>query len=520
MRVGDRIGVYSVVEKVGDGGMGEVFRAEDATLGRSVALKVLRPEVVGNEQLVERFRSEARLLARLEHPNIATVYNLLDEGGQIALVMEYVGGGSLEGLLRQKGKLDIIEVVPLVLQALDGVGYAHASGVVHRDLKPSNAMLTTSGLVKLVDFGIARAIGSARMTRSGHLVGTLEYMAPEQVKGGEGDARSDIYSVGIMLFELLAGNPPFKGATDYDLIRAQVESPVPPLRNFGATADEALEGVLAKALAKDPNDRYQDAEAFSEALRFAVPEAASARTVVASAMARPTSARTVGGPTLIERVKAPFTGSGSEKGLRVLMVVLVALLLAEGAYLAFGGPASPGLEKEPDRSTEIVKDVEEERTKKKAARTIVGGGTSSEVQEPIPVPPKGNVIPDKTGKGTVTKKAEKPRSAGGTVTAKIDSVSAHGSMRRKGAFAKAAGYSVKATLSRAAKVDEVYEVYSGGSRILRQVVRSKQRKAGRFSAKARVGALKRLDPGSYEARVRLESGGRLLAQHKFRLRIR
>ena len=522
MKPGDRLGVYRIVEKAGDGGMGEVFRAVDDTLGRSVALKCLRPEVIGNAQLVERFRSEARLLARLEHPNIATVYTLLDEGGQIALVMEYVGGGSLEGLLRKKGRLDKTEVIPLVLQALDGIGYAHASGVIHRDLKPSNAMLSESGLVKLVDFGIARAIGSARMTRSGHLVGTLEYMAPEQVKGGEGDARSDIYSVGIMLFELLTGNPPFKGATDYDLIRAHVESPVPPLRDFGATANEALEGVLRRALAKDPADRYPDAAAFSEALRFAVPEAAAMRPLTATVIAPASSGLGASATNLVNRFKGLVQGGGGDKGLRILMGVLVALLLAEGLYLGLGGRESTSNEV-PVEDTRQIAQVEEKRSRTRASRTISRGTVRESSQAPSTVPPKNvPAIPDKGKKDPAPKqKTREATRAPASLGAKINSINVHGSMRRSGAFSKAAGYSVKATLTGGqAKVDEVYEVYSGGSRVLRTVVVSRVRKPGQFSSRGRVGALKKLDPGNYQARLRLESGGKLLAQHKFKLRIK
>ena len=534
MKVGEQIGPYRIVEKIGEGGMGEVFRAVDDTLGRGVALKSLRPELVGNTPLVDRFRSEARLLARLEHPNIATVYTLLDEDGFIALVMEYVGGGSLESLLRSHARLDVEQAIPLMLQALDGVGAAHASGVIHRDLKPSNVMLSEAGVVKLVDFGIARAIGSARMTRSGHLVGTLEYMAPEQVKGAEGDARSDVYSLGIVLFELLTGAPPFKGGTDYDLIRAQVEQPVPALRDRGVAVPEAIEQVLHRALAKDPNERHADAASFAEALRFAAPEAAAGHQSLAPVTAALPTAAAVGGgtaATLWARLTGAFQGPDGERRLRVLTAVLLALLVAEGLYLALSGDATAP---EPEAEIATLARVEEPEA---GAPTRSGGGSQAVTSEDIldigrtvPKPGGPGVGPDErttpsdpppktTPKPAVEKKPQQ-QAAVGSPRATIDAIDVHRSMRRGGAFARAAGYNLRATLSGGAtQVDEVYELYAGGARVLREVVVS-ERREGTFRSRARIGRLRQMDPGTYDARLRLESRGRLLAEHRFELRIR
>jgi serine/threonine protein kinase len=264
--IGSVIANYEIRNKVGEGGMGAVYRGIDMALEREVAIKVLRPELYNTPQLAERFHSEAIALARLNHPNIATLYTYLRYGEQSMMVMEFVRGETLEALLRRVGALSVESTIALFGQALDGLSHAHAQGIVHRDLKPANLMLTTTGVVKVMDFGIARIGGGGRMTRTGRLIGTLEYMSPEQVRGLETDSRSDIYSLGIVLYQMLTGQVPFKSDSDYELMRAHIESAPTPPRELAPNLPAVVESLILRALAKNPVDRFQSAAEFRTAL--------------------------------------------------------------------------------------------------------------------------------------------------------------------------------------------------------------------------------------------------------------
>lgn len=259
------IGNYKILEKIGSGGMGDVFRGLDVMLEREVAIKSLRPELSQREDLINRFRSEAVAMGRLSHPNIATVYNFLYQGGQYFLVMEFVRGQTLDKLLEARGAMNYAEALPYLCAVLDGLEHAHRYGIVHRDIKPSNIMLTPSGL-KLMDFGIARILQQARQTRSGHMVGTLEYMSPEHIQGLDTDARTDIYSVGVVAYELLTGHLPFRKDTDYEMIKAQVEEIPRPLRDVVPDLPDNVAAVVDRALQKNADDRYQSAADFADAL--------------------------------------------------------------------------------------------------------------------------------------------------------------------------------------------------------------------------------------------------------------
>lgn len=265
------IGNYRILEKIGSGGMGDVFRGLDVMLEREVAIKSLRPELSQREDLIGRFRGEAVAMGRLSHPNIATVYNFLLHEGQYYLVLEFVRGQPLDRILEQRGAMGYIDVLPLLCAVLDGLEHAHRLGIVHRDIKPANIMITPSG-PKIMDFGIARILAQTRQTRSGHMVGTLEYMSPEHIKGLDTDARTDIYSVGIVAYELLTGTLPFRKDTDYEMIEAQVHEAPRPLRAVLPALPESVEQVVAKALSKEAGARYQSAAAFAEALRACLEE--------------------------------------------------------------------------------------------------------------------------------------------------------------------------------------------------------------------------------------------------------
>ncbi len=272
--IGQVISTYRIEQKIGEGGMGAVYRGRDLMLEREVAIKVLRPELARQPELVTRFRSEAVTLARLNHSNIATLFNFLRQGDDYFMIMEFVRGRTLEEIIRQSGALGIVEAAQIFCQALEGIERAHALGIIHRDIKPANLMLSESGEVKVMDFGIARVLGTARQTRTGRLIGTMEYMAPEQMRGQETDARADIYSLGILLYEMLTGRAPFECNSDYELMRAQVEDAPPSPREFNGDIPLPVELAILRALAKDPQARFQSANEFRAAIISAIPEAA------------------------------------------------------------------------------------------------------------------------------------------------------------------------------------------------------------------------------------------------------
>jgi serine/threonine-protein kinase len=268
--IGTRIDHYEVVAKLGEGGMGAVYRGVDVLLERDVALKFLRPELACQPELVERFRAEAVTLARLNHPNIATLYGMALHGSDLFMVMEYVPGETLEAVVRRSGRLDPFQAIRIGIDVAQALEYAHRAGVIHRDIKPANLILTPGGAIKVTDFGIARVFGAARQTRLGYVVGTLAYMAPEQIMperfgGQEVDGRADLYALGIVLYETLTGRVPFDAMSDYSLMRAQVEEPPAPPGTLAAVPN-ALEVVVLRALAKAPAERFGNAGELRDAL--------------------------------------------------------------------------------------------------------------------------------------------------------------------------------------------------------------------------------------------------------------
>ena len=260
--IGQVFGNYKIEQKLGEGGMGEVYRGVDMMLEREVAIKFLRPELASQAQVVERFRSEAVTLAKLNHPNIATLYSFMRQGDSFIMVLEFVRGVTLDHVIQQRGAVAVEQAVPIFCQMLDGIQEAHNFGIIHRDIKPANMMLTEKGTLKVLDFGIARILGTARMTRQGNIIGTIEYMSPEQVRGFETDARSDIYSLGMLLYEMVTGRCPFDIQNEFELMKAQIEHyPVPP-RQLNPAVPEAVEQAVWKAIAKDPAQRFQSAAEF------------------------------------------------------------------------------------------------------------------------------------------------------------------------------------------------------------------------------------------------------------------
>jgi eukaryotic-like serine/threonine-protein kinase len=283
--IGTQLGNYRVISRLGEGGMGTVYRATDTMLDRDVALKVLRPELARQAALVERFRAEAVALARLRHEHIAALYGLDRQGEELVMVMEYVSGETLESRLARAGRMSWQESVPILRGVLAALGHAHVRGVVHRDIKPANVMIDADGMVKVMDFGIARLMGENRQTRAGVAIGTPSYMAPEQLRGEDVDGRTDLYAAGALLFELLTGRVAFQADSDYSLMMQQLNEPPPAPSTIAAEIPRALDGAVARAMAKKPTQRFASATDFSRALEEITPDAFSVEPIKGAAAA-------------------------------------------------------------------------------------------------------------------------------------------------------------------------------------------------------------------------------------------
>ena len=267
--IGTTVGKYRILDRLGRGGMGTVYKALDETLDREVAIKVLNPEL-GDAEVLKRFRAEAVSLARLNHPGIATIYELHRQGDDLLMVMEYVRGETLQTLSERLGPLDPPQAAHICIQVLDALAHAHRAGVIHRDLKPANVMVADSGVVKVMDFGIARMMGSEHFTHAGYMMGTPAYMAPEQVLGHEIDGRADLYAVGVLFYRLLSRELPFQADTAIAMAQKQVADAPTPIATFRPDLPPWCEAVIARALSKAPADRFQTSEAFRTAIASAV----------------------------------------------------------------------------------------------------------------------------------------------------------------------------------------------------------------------------------------------------------
>ncbi len=266
IEAGSTLGNYLIISKLGEGGMGVVYKAHDTTLDRTVALKVLSPHLFRNKEFLQRFRIEAQAQARLNGPNIVTLHSLFDLSGSLVLVMEYIEGQTLAQRLHNEGRLSVATTVWVFEQALLGVERAHRLGIVHRDLKPSNIFITESHEIKLMDFGVAKILDNKDMTQSGSMIGTLMYISPEQITGKDADFRSDIYTLGITLFEAVTGRLPFVKQSDYEYMDAHLHEQPPRPALLQPDIPQELESVILKAIAKDPDRRFQSAHEFRSAL--------------------------------------------------------------------------------------------------------------------------------------------------------------------------------------------------------------------------------------------------------------
>lgn len=269
LSVGQTVGEYRVIDVIGAGGMGTVYKVQHLISERIEAMKVVLPELIDSPELADRFIREIKVQARLSHPNIASLHNALRLDNRFLMVMEYIDGSTLHARLREGG-IDANTSVDIILQVLSALAYAHDQGVIHRDIKPANIMFTKSGIAKLMDFGIARSLTDQHLTRAGAAVGSVYYMSPEQVQATEVDSRSDLYSVGIMLYEMVTGTRPITGDSSWAVMNGHLNhvprAPISVNPNLGP----ALSLAILKAIEKNPAERYQSASEFSEALKVAL----------------------------------------------------------------------------------------------------------------------------------------------------------------------------------------------------------------------------------------------------------
>ena len=264
--VGTRVLDFELTAVLGAGGMSVVYRGRHRVTGHEVAVKVLPPELAIHDELKARFVEEARLLAMLEHANIVTLNNFTETSGRLCLIMQYVEGVTFEHQLLERGHVPWRDVVRVGVEVCKALEHAHQQGIIHRDIKPSNVLVRSDGSVKVTDFGIAKMVGQSRLTSTGQTMGTVRYMSPEQVRGRPLDVRSDVYSLGVTLFEGLAGKTPFDGDNQFAIMEQHLHRRPPPLASFGAEVPPEVERVLLRSLEKKATDRFADAASFREAL--------------------------------------------------------------------------------------------------------------------------------------------------------------------------------------------------------------------------------------------------------------
>lgn len=255
-KISDR---YQIIKSIGEGGMANVYLAYDTILDRDVAVKVLRGDLAGDEKFVRRFQREALSASSLAHPNIVEVYDVGEDNGLYYIVMEYIEGRHLKDLLKKRGKLTVSEVVDIMLQITDGMSVAHDSYIIHRDIKPQNIMILENGLVKITDFGIAMAMNATQLTQTNSVMGSVHYLPPEQASGKGSTLQSDIYSMGIVMYELLAGKLPYKGDNAVEIALKHLKESLPPIKDELPNLPQSIENIIIKATAKNPKNRYEDA---------------------------------------------------------------------------------------------------------------------------------------------------------------------------------------------------------------------------------------------------------------------
>lgn len=266
-KINDR---YEIIRSIGEGGMANVYLAHDIILNRDVAVKILRGDLANDEKFVRRFQREAISASSLNHPNIVEMYDVGEDDGKYFIVMEYIEGKTLKSLIKRRGALTLPEVIDIMLQLTSGIAHAHESYIIHRDIKPQNVMILEDGTVKITDFGIAMALNSNELTQTNSVMGSVHYLPPEQANGTGATIKSDIYSLGILMFELLTGKLPFKGENAVEIAIKQMRDSIPSVVEMNEDIPQSIENVILRACAKNPKNRYNSALEMHEDIKTAL----------------------------------------------------------------------------------------------------------------------------------------------------------------------------------------------------------------------------------------------------------
>lgn len=347
-KINDR---YEIIKTIGEGGMANVYLANDTILERNVAIKVLRGDLSSDEKFIRRFKREALSVSNLSHPNIVEVYDVGEEDGNYYIVMEYIEGKTLKQLLQKRGALTLTEVIDIMSQLTDGIAHAHEAYIIHRDIKPQNIMIEDNGLIKITDFGIAMALNSTQLTQTNSVMGSVHYLPPEQANGKGATVKSDIYSLGILMYELLAGSVPFKGDTAVEIALKHMKEKIPSIRKQNPTIPQSVENIILKATAKNPKNRYDTAREMYNDLQTALERQNEKRLVyeypendleetkvipTISKEPKPTSVTRPDDNEEEERTDESLLDEGNEKNrLPIILaaVLLVILIALSGVYL-------------------------------------------------------------------------------------------------------------------------------------------------------------------------------------------
>ena len=339
---------YEIIKTIGEGGMANVYLANDTILDRKVAIKVLRGDLSNDEKFIRRFKREALSVSNLSHPNIVEVYDVGEEEGNYYIVMEYIEGKTLKQLLQKRGALTLTEVIDIMSQLTDGLSHAHEAYIIHRDIKPQNIMIEDNGLVKITDFGIAMALNSTQLTQTNSVMGSVHYLPPEQANGKGSTVKSDIYSLGILMYELLTGSVPFKGDNAVEIALKHMKEKLPSIRKQNPTIPQSIENIVLKATAKNPKNRYDAVKDMYNDLQTAMdrtnekrlvyeyPENDLEETKVVPVVNKEIKKSVVDKPTDIEDNDSSLLNERNDKNklpIILAVILLVVLIALAGVYL-------------------------------------------------------------------------------------------------------------------------------------------------------------------------------------------
>ncbi len=388
-----KIGKYELREKRGEGGFGVLYKAFDTVIEREIALKLLHQQFADDEKFSAWFHREAKAMAKLNHPNIVTIYNFEIVDNNHFIVMEYIDGKNIDEIMRDKGAFDLKNFILIARQLLSALGYAHSCGIIHRDIKPSNIMVTDSGLVKITDFGIAKILGASKLTQTGTAAGSLPYMSPEQIRGKAIDSRTDIYSLGITFFQMLTGEVPFKEDSDFLLMQAHLEKLPPRPTTRRADIPVALEEILLKSLEKKVEQRYGSTADIAQALvkfqKDANLGAESEQTLAAEVMDR--TAVNDQDKTRLDSERTEFKPPPpSKKGPRPIIPIMAVIVLVVVALVVWQVALKPGPKPVPTGGMDSMSIVDTMGSRIDTATDASnqgGEGKKDTVKTVIPPPP-------------------------------------------------------------------------------------------------------------------------------------